>query len=398
MDRGKRKKRQRVICQMILICIVNVMFSGIFVSYAQEEESSGTNISGELSDYDFSQVETFLKKQEGWNSWNLSFSEMLEKLMKGEGKEVAEAAVLAVRKGFFSEVRGNGKLLLQIILLGLAGAVFTNFSGVFTANQVSETGFFVTYLLIFSYLAVSFLASVSLTGEAMEKILEFLKLLMPSYFMAVAFSGGSASSVALYETMFFTVSAVEWLFVNLLLPFMKIYLLLALAGNIAKEEMLSRLTELIKSGVTWSLKTVMGLVLGLNLLQGMIMPYVDAVKNSTMEKAVEAIPGIGRGAGIAARLMLGSGILIKNTMGVTAAVILLVLAAVPVIKLVILALMYQCAAAALEPVCDKRIVSCIGAAAEGHKILVKLLTYSVLLFIIVMAMVCSATNAVYFGG
>ena len=65
-------------------------------------------------------------------------------------------------------------------------------------------------------------------------------------------------------------------------------------------------------------------------------------------------------------------------------------------KLAVLAFMYQCAAAALEPVCDRRITDCVGAAAEGHKLLVKMLAYSAALFIIVIAMACSATNAVYF--
>ena len=370
-----------------------LLFCFPFSSLAEEKETAAES---QLSDYDFSDIEKFLSGQEGWEDWPLSFSELMRLLINGEGKEAADMAVSALGHVLFSEIKNNGTLLLQIFALGLTGAVFANISGIFTTNQVSETGFFVTYLLIFSCLGISFFASVTLAGETMEKILEFLRLLMPSYFLAVAFCGGSASSLVLYETMIFTVSVVEWLFARLLLPLIKIYLLFSLAGHIAKEDMLSRLTSLIAAIVNWGMKTVVGVVLGLNLLQGMLMPYVDAVKNSTMEKAIEAIPGIGKGAGIAAQLMLGSGILIKNTMGAAAAVILLALAAVPVIKLAVLAFMYQCAAAALEPVCDRRITDCVGAAAEGHKLLVKMLAYSAALFIIVIAMACSATNAVYF--
>ena len=70
------------------------------------------------------------------------------------------------------------------------------------------------------------------------------------------------------------------------------------------------------------MKTVMGIVLGLNVIQGMILPYVDAVKNSTLEKALEAVPVVGKGAGVVTKMVLGSGILIKNTMGVAAVIIL----------------------------------------------------------------------------
>ena len=142
----------------------------------------------------------------------------------------------------------------------------------------------------------------------------------------------------------------------------------------------------------------MGIVLGLNVIQGMILPYVDAVKNSTLEKALEAVPVVGKGAGVVTKMVLGSGILIKNTMGVAAVIILAAMILIPVIKLLLLAFMYQCAAAAMEPVCDKRLVSCLGAVAEGHKILIRLVVSSFALFVLVIAVVCSATNATYFSG
>ncbi|MCB7059919.1 stage III sporulation protein AE, partial [Eggerthella lenta] len=76
-----------------------------------------------------------------------------------------------------------------------------NVSSVFKGGQISDTGFFVTYLLLFTCLAASFSASLQVAAQVMEQILEFMKLLMPAYYMAVAFSGGSMSALALYECM-----------------------------------------------------------------------------------------------------------------------------------------------------------------------------------------------------
>ena len=59
---------------------------------------------------------------------------------------------------------------------------------------------------------------------------------MPAYFLTVAFSGGSVSAVALYEAMTAAVTLVQWLCCNLLLPVVRIYVLLVLAGHVAKEE------------------------------------------------------------------------------------------------------------------------------------------------------------------
>ena len=68
------------------------------------------------------------------------------------------------------------------------------------------------------------------------------------------------------------------------------------------------------------------------------------------------IPGIGQGASAVTKLLVGSGVLIKNTIGAAAMVILMALIAMPVLKLAVLLVMYQCVAAVMEPVCDKRLV------------------------------------------
>ena len=43
----------------------------------------------------------------------------------------------------------------------------------------------------------------------------------------------------------------------------------------AKEALLSKLTELLEQAVVWSLRTD-GLVVGFHLIQAMILPYADA--------------------------------------------------------------------------------------------------------------------------
>ena len=382
-----------------LICIINL--TGFFVmNTPAAEEIGGEGLPGEeaLSDYDFSQIESFLKSSQEAETVPFSFTDMLLLLMQGDVSKMLEQAGQSFRQALAGGVGNNGKLLLQMIILGLSGAIFTNFSSIFTSSSISETGFFAIYMLMFTFLAASFFASITLAGQAVEALLEFMKVLMPSYFLAVAFAGGSASSLVLYESMFLAVTLVEWLVARILIPLMKIYFLCSLAGHMAKENMLSRLTDLIRTVVSWSMKTVMGIVLGLNVIQGMILPYVDAVKNSTLEKALEAVPVVGKGAGVVTKMVLGSGILIKNTMGVAAVIILAAMILIPVIKLLLLAFIYQCAAAAMEPVCDKRLVSCLGAVAEGHKILIRLVVSSFALFVLVIAVVCSATNATYFSG
>ena len=76
-------------------------------------------------------------------------------------------------------------------------------------------------------------------------------------------------------------------------------------------------------------------------------------------RLAQMIPGVGAGAGAISQMVMGSGILIKNTAGAAAVLVLLFMAAVPVIKLLVLMFLYYMAAAVMQPVCDKRLVACM---------------------------------------
>ena len=311
-------------------------------------------------------------------------------------KSVLGQAGMGLKNSLVSEVHSAGSLLAQVVVIGMVGAVFTNFSSVFKGGHISDTGFFVTYLLLFTCLAASFFASIEIASDVLGQVLDFVKLLMPAYFLTVAFSGGSVSAVALYEAMTAAVTLVQWLCCNLLLPVVRIYVLLVLAGHVAKEEMLSKLTELLEQWVGWALKTLMGLVLGLQVLQGMVVPYADSAGQAGVRKVIEIIPGLGQGAGAVAQMVLGSGVLIKNSLGAAAVVVLLIMTLVPIAKLAVLMLFYQLAAAVMQPVCDKRVVSCVSGVSCGHKLLLKIVVSSLLLFVIAIAITCAATNVNYY--
>ena len=162
-----------------------------------------------------------------------------------------------------------------------------------------------------------------------------------------------------------------------------------------REDMLSRMMDLLKTGICWGSRSLIGLVLGFQMIQGMVLPYADSVKNAGMQRLLQAIPGIGDGAGTVAKLMLGSGVLIKNTIGAAAVVILFLLSVLPLARLLILYLLYRGVAAVLQPVADKRLVACISGVAEAQKMLLTVAATGFLLFAVTIALVCQGTNAVY---
>lgn len=395
-----RAAAQPILLPVLLPLLLAVVFlfggAGETVAMAAETDTWGglEQVIPEGLD-DWSDLDRFLQQETGEAGRGITFSGLMKELLAGNGKAAGAMILSAFKDTLFQEISRGSQMAGQLLALGLIGAVFANFSDIFTSSQISETGFFMTYLLAFTILAAGFADSVVIAKDVLEKQMEFLKVLIPAYFMTVAWAGGSLSSVAWYEVVLFLITAVQWLYVSMLVPVTQIYILLVMAGHITKEDMLSKLTDLLKAGVEWGTKSLIGIVLGFQVIQGLVLPYADSVHTAGVQKLLQVIPGIGQGASAVTKLMLGSGVLIKNTMGAAAVVILVLLSLVPVLKLLVLLLLYRGVAAVMQPVCDKRLVACISSVADGQKLLLGLVVSSLFLFVITIALICAGTNVSY---
>ncbi len=328
-------------------------------------------------------------------SIGFSFAELMKAFAAGDLGKVGAAVKEGAGQLLLSQVREGAGLLSQAAAIGLLGAMFSGAASVFKNGQISDTGFYVAYLLLFVCLAGSFLASLSIAAEVLDRILEFMGVLMPAYFMAVSFSGGSITGICMYEAMMASVFCVQWFSRTVFLTGVRVYVLLVLGSHVMKEPLLSKMTALTEQAVEWGIKTMFGLILGLHMLEAMVLPYADSAGRSGLLKLAEMVPGLGAGAGTAARMVLGSGVLIKNTMGAAGIVVLGLISFLPVVKLLILAFFYQAAGAIMQPVCDKRMVSCVTGVSRGHRLLLKIVLYSLLLFVIAVAVTCKAADVAY---
>ncbi len=414
MKEGKKGRPLKILCLrrglfLVAWCCVN-LWTGAMPAYAfsaraistgcVRDYSHGAPVIKALQDQlpdadDWEDIDRFLKQETDDGSMPVTFTDLMKELMEGDGKGAGRAILDLFEQSFSREVRRGGRLAAQILALGVVGAVFAGFSSVFREGQISETGCYLIYLLAFSALSVAFLDSIGIVEDVLRRQIEFMRVLMPSYFMAVAWAGSVSSSAAWMEFVLFLIGIIEWLYLHLLLPLTKLYLLFVLVGNMAKEDMLSRMTELLQTGIRWGTRSLFGLVLGFQMLQGMVLPYADAVQATGLQKILQVIPGIGNGAGAAAKILLGSGVLIKNTMGAAAVAVLAILSVTPLLKLGLLMMIYKMTAALLQPVGDRRLVNCIAAVADGQRTLLGMALSGLLLFVVTIALVCAGSSVAY---
>ena len=143
-----------------------------------------------------------------------------------------------------------------------------------------------------------------------------MRVLAPAYFLTVSVSAGTTSAAVFYEGVLLLVWLVQSLLLGILLPGVGMYVLLSLINHLSKEEMLDRMAELLKTVVNWGLKTMLGAVVGLQVVRNLVAPVIDTLKTRVWSaKAAGALPGIGNAVNMVTELVLTSAVLVRELSG-----------------------------------------------------------------------------------
>lgn len=343
-----------------------------------------------LSEFDFDEIEDSLTQM--FPQEKITFGEVVSSLISGDMEETIRMFLRFLADQVSYEFDYNRKNLVYVLLVALTAAVFSSFAGAFKSRQISDISFYVMYMLLITLCLTAFRTSAEGLEERLGSLVDFMRVLCPSYFLAVAFASGSVTSLFFYNVILFLIYIVELVIVRFLLPVVNIYIMVRVLGNLTGEDFLSEFADLIKKVVSWILKTLLVCVISVNVVQGLLAPAIDAVKRSALTRTAEALPWVGNAVGGVAEVVLGTAVLIKNGIGMAGAVISVAICAVPIFQMLIMALMYKLAAALVQPVSDKRITTCISGVSEGYEIMVKVIFTAGLLFMITIAIVAVSTS------
>ncbi len=351
---------------------------------------SGTvRASGEVDKYDYSGAQDVMDEA---MEEAPSFSGLVEALVSGKAGELLGEIPSYLKRSLFSEIDASRNSLGHILLIAAFGTVFSSLAVSFQDRQAGEMGFYVTYLLLLTTLLAAFSGAAQIAKDAVSQVMEFMGALIPAFTLSVAAAGKPLTSVFSYEFIMAVIGIAEWLFQTVFLPGIQVYVVLMLVNHISKEDILTKMTELLELLLSWGLKTLIGLVAGYGMVQSMVIPMADSVKTGTLTRLLGAIPGIGGSAGAAASLVTGTATLIKNGIGTAALVVLVLLAAVPVVKLAVLTVLYYGAAAMIQPMADERVTECLAGVAGAARMLLKMTAAAAGMFLLIIGVVCAFTS------
>lgn len=318
--------------------------------------------------------------------------EIMNLILRGKLWEAVKELTRGLGGAAVSQTDEIKSLFLTILILGIIAALFVSFADLFKDHQVSDIAFYFVYLMMIAVLLNAFVNAVSIVREILESITVFMKIYIPTYMVAVGSASGIASASAYYQILLFVVFLIEWGYLSVLLPAVYIYILLTIINGIWMEEKLTLLLELVNKAISVSIKITLGVITGFSILQAMISPVIDSLQHTALKKAMSAIPGIGGLTEGMFDMVIGSAVLVKNSIGLYVTLVLIVLCCIPILKLVLYTATIKTSAALIGVVSDKRMTNCANRVGDGNIMLLKLALSSIGMFIIQIAIITYTTG------
>ncbi len=323
------------------------------------------------------------------NGQKFDFAGYIGSIINGQSPFSFEEAAKYILDGIYNNIVQEKNIYIYLIVIAIMGALVANFSKLLQGKKVAETAL---YMLFFSVIAVSFANICNVASKTLVNVSDFIKIYSTTYFTCIAFTNGSLAGSVFYEFTLVMMNVTSYVVVKFALPAIQFYFFLRIASQISEEDVFSRLAVLIKDVVNTGLKTMFGVIMGINVVQGLVVPVAAEAKNSVLVKMGSAIPGIGNTVGSVTSTVLYAGKLVKNAVGITGIIFVIVICLFPLIRIIISKFMYQLISAFIQPVSDKRITNCLDAAADSLKMQVYAVGTGCMMFVISIALISAMTT------
>ena len=346
------------------------------------------NITSTLIDsFDLNEVDRLTKDM--LRNDNLSFSDMVKKLVSGELEMDLAYLLGLLGEVFVSEFLEQKDIIIQLLLLMFISALILNLSHLFEDGQMSNISFYIVYLMVFVLLMKSFQGLSGQVESVISGASSFMKILTPAYFLAITAANGALTASGYYQLVLITISLVQWILLRVAIPGIQMYVILGIVNYLSGEDYLSKMAELIKTVVIWLTKSITALVVGLQVLQKMVAPALDMVKRGILGKTMSVIPGIGNVLDSVTEMAVGCAVLVRNCMGVIALIVLVIFGLGPIIQIGLTTLLYRLVAAVSQPISEKRFIKALMVMAEGSGMLLRVLITAEILFLLTVAIVAA---------
>lgn len=178
-----------------------------------------------------------------------------------------------------------------------------------------------------------------------------------------------------------------------IIPITLIATALGIISNMSDKIQIGKLSDFLKKGIIWSLGVVTTIFVSVLSLEGSLTSNIDGLAAKGIKAtASNLIPVVGKALSDSTDMVIGSTVILKNSIGIVGMIVIIGICALPIIKLTVLTVTYYFTSAICEPLADKKIISLLEQMGNTFKVLLGIMFFVAVLLIIGLAICIKISN------
>jgi stage III sporulation protein AE len=333
-----------------VLVIVLLLFLIRAEKAAAENES---NLAAEqLQQLDLSEMETFweeLQREAGEYMPELSLEKILQ-WFRGDDRGFSPGEVLSgLWRFLWQEIYLNLSLLGKLLLLAVVAAVLKNLEKAFANENIAAMTQSVVYLALIVIAMHSFSIAVELGRKTVGSMVDLILAALPLLLALLASLGSLASAAIFRPVIVFSVHFFASLTRGIIFPLIYLTTVLSIVNFFSPRITVSNMANLLKNLAVWGMGLSMTVFTGLLSVYGLASSVGDAVTIRTAKFTTNLLPVVGGVLSDAVETVAGATLILKNTVHIAGILILFFLVVFPLLKILVLVLIYKLAAALIQP-------------------------------------------------
>lgn len=382
---------------LICIFVINIIFGeNIIFAFNQDfKEKLGKteNVQNVQENIDIKSFLEEIKKYANEYFPELASEDYLNELINGnlsnENKNIIEKIINVL----IGEFQNNISLILKIIGIAILCSVLKSMQTNFSDSGIGDIAFYACYLMVVTLIVTSFTNIIALCAETVDKLSNFMSMVVPLVFALIAITGNITTISFLQPLIIGMITLIGYVLNKIIIPVIYIATVINIITNISSHIKLDKLSDSLKKGSLWLMEFCLLIFTGILSLEGSLAATVDGMTGKIAKNIVSStIPVVGKILGDTVDSVIGGIAITKNAIGIIGIIVILAITVSPLIKSLIAMMVFNISTALIEPIADSRISKCMNGVAGSLKIIVGILAVVIFIFIIAITMMLKISN------
>ncbi len=312
---------------------------------------------------DFSGLEQELGQLDSWlggGEGGISLSEIWTDIRQGESPDW-QSLLQALPQLFLAEVLQSGALLAQLLILALLAVLLTLLKDSFAGESVALLSRWVVYLLLIGLALLAAEPALSGARQAIVRLSDLMLAVLPLMLPLLAAIGGVGTVSLISPLLLLALNVLMGVMRQFIFPLIYYAAVLRLLGDLAPRFRVSQIAGLFKDLAIGTMSVLTTVFMAVLSLSGVASAASDGLAIKAAKTAGSAfIPVVGRTLADALDSVLATALLLKNGLGLVGAAAILLICAIPALKLLAQALLFRIAAALIQPLGDEGLAQAVG--------------------------------------